>query len=152
MVKSHTHPIGGSTGGAKANIQNTYGEVNATEYQVTGITATHNHSHDLNTSYGSPAMCMAQGYGYGTTGRFSSWGDGNYIAADNGQSANLLAVGAPNSSEVEIKEGTNGLGHRHLIQQSDHSHSLPDRTSSNDAYANENRPENYTVKIWKRTA
>lgn len=138
MVKSHTHPIGGNTGGANANI--------SILAHATGITADHEHTHvglypegntNLPTVWYNPEGPHYSGYT-----RYIPFSDGSGI------NGNWLGTGNTSNPSVRITDPSHG----HDISQTNHSHSLPENTSSNNTNANENRPENFTVKIWKRTA
>ena len=140
-MKSHTHPIGGSTGGAIANISN-----NATLGAQANITsATHPHKHGSNviTHY-----VLGEGETY--SGLRMSGG----AVRDGATNITEVSLGGPVNDQGIYDPNVNitQSAHTHVIDQSNHNHTLPANTSSNDAYANENRPENYTVKIWKRTA
>lgn len=141
MVKSHTHPIGGSTGGATANISN-----NATFGAKANITsATHSHVHGATVVTNYVVGEGATYSGLPLSGGAAKDGSTNITSVSLGGPVNEQGVYDPN---VIIAQND----HIHVIDQANHSHTLPANTASNDNNGIENRPTNYTVKIWKRTA
>ena len=138
-MKSHTHPIGGSTGGAIANIKS----------------ATHSHYHDVDASHKhlastSVGVRSIQCYGSGS-------GSGGLVKDDghlSGASDSYITASASttvDSATVQVRSG-NASSTNVSITQDNHAHGLPENTTSNDSNANENRPENFTVIMWKRIA
>lgn len=149
-MKSHIHAIGdGNTGGAQAVI----------------TSATHDHNHWLDASHNH--TISDPWHSHGLYGRETEGGTGlrgnSDIAGTGNVNWNYSTAMDPaptgitiNSKELSLYVSAPLQGNVYnpnvSIVQRDHSHTIPANTASNNANAIENRPQNYTNRIWKRIA
>lgn len=152
-MKSHIHAIGGNTGGAQAVITSAKENEHTHYFNAT-------HAHNIS----DPGHVHTLGWDPNTpidgAIPYVNLTNGNGTAPITGSATKyFLSAIAQNSKtgitiqERSIKGNTGAQTDNNVtIVQNEHFHTLPANTASNDANAIENRPQNYTNRIWKRIA
>ena len=124
MVKSHTHEF--SWSGTTGSVSDKYGSAN------TNIMSKHSSG---NFTYG------------GTKEDFRTFVDGVTFT----KSESSLLIGMQQLAYSHAPQINMNIQHTHNYDHS-HDYSGSGTTISNDNNSGENRPTNYTIRVWKRTA